>query len=240
MKVKLEGKRATVTEENFKEWNEEMARRYDPEFYHEYSALPIRLLEKERVRLIIKLLGKIEMDEKVLEVGCGAGNILKKVDRGKMFGIDLSFRMIEKSKIKLEGKDVKLLKCYAERMPFKDGSFDKIICTEVLEHVLDPNLILDEIKRIAKREAVVVLTIPHERNIELAKNIISLLGLSRFFTTDHYQISHKMTDEWHLHHFDFKKLEAILGDKFTILKKKGIPLSLFPSRYIVKCEVVKE
>lgn len=233
-------RREEVTKENFKEWNEMMAERYDPEFYHEHSALPIRLFEKERVKWIIELLGRTESDENILEVGCGAGNVLKRVGAGRMFGVDISYRMIKKSKVKLQGRNVKFVGCYGESLPFKDNSFDKIICTEVLEHVLNPRLILGEIKRVAKKGTIVVLTIPHERNIELIKSIISFLNLTRFFTTDRYHISHKMTDEWHLHHFDFKKLKGMLDEDFVILRKKAIPLFFFPSRFIIKCEVSKQ
>ena len=38
----------------------------------------------------------------------------------------------------------------AARLPFKNQSFDRIICSEVLEHVPDPDLVLAEIERILK------------------------------------------------------------------------------------------
>ncbi|MGH9340953.1 MAG: class I SAM-dependent methyltransferase [Acidobacteriota bacterium] len=45
-------------------------------------------------------------------------------------------------------------------LPFSDGVFDGAVCTEVLEHVPDPKLLLAEIARVLKPSAPVVISIP--------------------------------------------------------------------------------
>jgi len=50
------------------------------------------------------------------------------------------------------------------KLPIKKDSFDIIICTETLEHVLYPHKIMEEIIRIAKADAIFILSMPNELN----------------------------------------------------------------------------
>jgi SAM-dependent methyltransferase len=45
-------------------------------------------------------------------------------------------------------------------LPFRDASFDAVICSEVLEHVPDAELVLREIARVSKSNAVAIVTTP--------------------------------------------------------------------------------
>jgi len=47
-----------------------------------------------------------------------------------------------------------------ERLPFPDATFDRIICSEVLEHVPDPDLVLAEIARLLKPGGIFVASVP--------------------------------------------------------------------------------
>jgi SAM-dependent methyltransferase len=47
-----------------------------------------------------------------------------------------------------------------KHIPFPDESFDSLFCSEVLEHVFDPERMLPEIRRVLKRDATVLLTVP--------------------------------------------------------------------------------
>lgn len=47
-----------------------------------------------------------------------------------------------------------------KHIPFPDESFDALFCGEVLEHVFDPELVLPEIRRVLKRDATALLTVP--------------------------------------------------------------------------------
>jgi len=48
----------------------------------------------------------------------------------------------------------------ASQVPFRDGIFDGIVCTEVIEHMPDPQAVFDEIGRVLKRNGVAYLTAP--------------------------------------------------------------------------------
>lgn len=46
-------------------------------------------------------------------------------------------------------------------LPFKSGTFDRIICRHVLEHLQDLETVMDEIHRVSRRGAMVVVVTPH-------------------------------------------------------------------------------
>ena len=51
--------------------------------------------------------------------------------------------------------------CSAEALPFGDGEFDFIQCMEVLEHLHHPERALAEFRRVARRGARLVISVPH-------------------------------------------------------------------------------
>lgn len=50
--------------------------------------------------------------------------------------------------------------CDAGLLPFETGAFDQVLCTEVLEHVPDPDAVLGEICRVLAADGALVLTTP--------------------------------------------------------------------------------
>ena len=49
---------------------------------------------------------------------------------------------------------------HLENLPFASGIFDSVICTQVLEHVREPQLVLNELSRILKADGMICLTAP--------------------------------------------------------------------------------
>ena len=52
------------------------------------------------------------------------------------------------------------VRCDALALPFADDAFDLVLCTEVLEHVPDPDATLQEIRRTLRADGMLVLTTP--------------------------------------------------------------------------------
>ena len=48
-----------------------------------------------------------------------------------------------------------------EALPFKDGEFDTVVCTHVIEHVLEYREAIAELRRIAKKRLIII--VPRER-----------------------------------------------------------------------------
>jgi len=94
---------------------------------------------------------------KIIDVGCGKkpyekeikSVLHKKAEEIEYIGIDL---YTKESDLKID--------LNTENLPFKKGSIDIIICTEVLEHLYNPFHILAEIKRILKNEGLLLITSP--------------------------------------------------------------------------------
>lgn len=88
---------------------------------------------------------------KLLDVGCGTGNILCKLVNGKreLFGIDLSENMVRECSKRMEGNaEIKIAD--AEHMPYKDNFFDVLICNASFHHYPHPQEVLKEMKRVLK------------------------------------------------------------------------------------------
>jgi ubiquinone/menaquinone biosynthesis C-methylase UbiE len=227
--------------QRFAQWNEEMARKYDPEAYHLRSNFLIRWIERRRVKAILDFL-KPGGKDNVLEVGCGAGNVLEQVPAGSLNGIDLSTFLLKKSQSRLAARRPGLALANAERLPFAGGQFARLVCTEVLEHVANPRQVVSEMARVAAADAVLVISVPNERWINRVKALIHALGLSRWLlhgSKGAYNSPDKMTDEWHLHSFDLALLREISENILLIRQTKAVPLCFAPLRYVVQCQVIE-
>lgn len=227
-------------ESQFIRWNEEMASKYDPEAYHLRSNFLIRWIERRRVKTVLRFLSATPHDP-VLEVGCGAGNVLEQVPSGRIHGIDLSTFLIKKSQRRLANRRAILARAKGEQLPFAAGKFRKVICTEVLEHVTKPQDVVREMARVAAADAVLVISIPNEVWINRVKRIITALGLARWLlrgeNEDSYSSPEQMTDEWHLHSFSLALLKEVVNDTLVISEIQAIPFKFMPLRYVVKAIV---
>lgn len=77
--------------------------------------------------------------------------------------------------------------------PFEDNKFDSVFSSEVLEHVFNPDVILDELHRVMKPGADIVLTCPfywpeHEQPYDYAR--YSSFGLKSLFEKHGFEIVH--------------------------------------------------
>lgn len=91
------------------------------------------------------------VEGKLLDVGCGTGNILCKLVNGKreLFGIDLSENMVRECSKRMEDSaEIKVAD--AEHMPYKDNFFDVLICNASFHHYPHPEEVLKEMKRVLK------------------------------------------------------------------------------------------
>jgi ubiquinone/menaquinone biosynthesis C-methylase UbiE len=98
----------------------------------------------------------------VLDVGCGTGNILMEVLKRKnitVSGIDLSENMLDIAKSRL-GEKADLRKGDSESLPWKNGLFDIVICTESFHHYPNPKAVLTEMKRVLSLEGKIIIADP--------------------------------------------------------------------------------
>lgn len=111
-----------------------------------------------------------------VDIGCGKGvdvfllrNLFK--DRGlsyEFWGLDGNPTDIEICNLKKDYYKVDnikfILSDITETLPIKDNSVDILYCSEVIEHIMNPEAFLREIKRVVKPKGYFILTTPNEPN----------------------------------------------------------------------------
>jgi len=90
----------------------------------------------------------------LLDFGCGSMPYKKYFNVKSYVGLDL-----EKSGFENEYKRADVF-YDGKNIPFKDGYFDSVFCSEVLEHVFNPNEVVVEINRVLKKRGKLLITVP--------------------------------------------------------------------------------
>ncbi len=115
---------------------------------------------------------KKEQGKKILDIGCGAGRHVAEACRFNgnfCLGADISYQDLLKAKEKLKFNEkffplkdsVKALAAAdITCLPFKDNSFDIIICSEVMEHITMEKKAFNELKRVVSPEGLLALSVP--------------------------------------------------------------------------------
>lgn len=122
-------------------------------------------------RILFKLINP-RKNEVALDVGCGTGIIsIKMAKRGaKIYGLDISAKMIEKFKEKIKKqnfKNFKELRVWSMgRLPYKSKFFDIITCCGVMDHypINFAKKCLIEMKRVLKNNGRIVIDFPNEKS----------------------------------------------------------------------------
>lgn len=105
----------------------------------------------------------------VLDVGCSQGIacILLGREGFQVVGIDHEFEAIEEARKELSLEDpavsarVRFEYVEAAELPFADASLDSVLMGEVIEHVLHPERILAEVRRVLRPDGVLVISAPY-------------------------------------------------------------------------------
>ena len=216
---------------NFEEWNEYMYRKYGTEDRYE-GGNPLRVwITKRRINFIFRYLNPREKDI-ILDLGCGAGMMLKEIDAySKLIGIDISETAIKEANENLKDKDnVILIKRDIQKPISLDYKIDKIICSEVLEHLPYPERVIDNIYNLASEDTLIIITIPNERLINKIDAIFKFLGLNKILKNIQIKL------EWHLHEFDLEVFKKIVKNKLEIVDVKKSPSTFFVTSYVILCK----
>lgn len=100
----------------------------------------------------------------VLDYGCFNGEFLSTLQpkAGLLTGIDVNEDALFEAKKRYPECKFLSITTAQQQTPFGDDSFDVVILLEVLEHVPDERVLLQEISRILKPEGILILSTPHK------------------------------------------------------------------------------
>ena len=124
------------------------------------------LFHERRYRVALRNIGRFEPEGTLLDIGCGNGSQTEFFARHAKFcaGIDLQYSRLSgfKSELRKAGVlNISLMGASAQKLPFRDQSFQYITCFEMLEHVPDQVGVLAEIQRVLKAGGTLILSVPH-------------------------------------------------------------------------------
>jgi ubiquinone/menaquinone biosynthesis C-methylase UbiE len=114
---------------------------------------------------------QITGSEFILDAGCGNGRHIwqaSKANKGTSVAFDLDMESLQKAKYMLDQMDEKAETAGAWHMvsgsilslPFEDAQFDKVICSEVLEHIPDDTAAVAELTRVLKPGGLLAVSVP--------------------------------------------------------------------------------
>lgn len=108
----------------------------------------------------------IRSSDVVADIGCASGRQVFRAAKqaSHVIGTDIAESFIRYAQHKQESDhvtNVSFLACPIEHLQIESQSVDAIICSEVLEHVLGPDLALKELYRILKPGGKLLVTVPN-------------------------------------------------------------------------------
>jgi SAM-dependent methyltransferase len=149
--------------------------RYDDEVWALVPDEPVPA--PEHLRDFVHSLGRVEQ---ALDVGCGDGRLTAELDARELTAADVSRAALERARRRLpEAARIVELEPDAP-LPFDDGAYELVLCTETIEHVRDVQLLLSELRRVLRPGGRLALTTPANR--PLLRPPAPLSPHLRFFT----------------------------------------------------------
>jgi SAM-dependent methyltransferase len=118
-----------------------------------------KILENSTQELIVKW---APPGARILDVGVGLGRLLDMLPEYERYGMDIAIPYLEISR----EKGIEVCMAMVEDMPYKDSFFDIIICTDVLEHVLDFHLSVQKILTVLKPSGILIIRVPYKERLD--------------------------------------------------------------------------
>lgn len=123
--------------------------------------------QRMRSRMVVELL-QPKRGERILDVGCGNGrDLIALAAIGcNCVAIDYSEVMVAEARhvLATATSAVYLNVGDATQLGFKDGQFDKVFASEVIEHIPDWRRAVSEMRRVLKPGGILVITTPNRRS----------------------------------------------------------------------------
>ena len=219
-----------ATDLDVEELNDRLARTHPIGDYYARSPLPIRWIERKRLRIILAMIGASEGLD-LLEVGSGGGHILRMFPSARLTALDVSGVYLDVARENLAGYDVRFIKGEVDKLDLPAAGFDRIICSEVLEHTVDPEAILATLARLLRPNGVAVITIPNDPLIARLKAWLRRSPAGPWLR-DRVEWG---GDVYHLHQWTPDAFQQLLERWFLVTHRQAAPFDALPIRACFRC-----
>jgi SAM-dependent methyltransferase len=178
----------------------------------------------------------LKAGSRLLEIGCGAGNLLLQATVAGSYpvALDLSMQALTFVRSRLEEARTSLdapigfacTQAVGESLPLADGSFDCVLLSEVIEHLEKPQISICEAMRVLCPGGRLLITTPNYR---------SFWPLMEW-TIDRLNMAPKMAGEQHISRFHLSSLKRLLVEVGLELEYAGSIYNLSPFLSLVSTE----
>lgn len=121
------------------------------------SPIPLqRYWQRMRYRIVMEFLNRSGSHggSTVLDIGCGSSRIIQHLPDA--IALDI---LLPKLRF-LRGRHSRLVQGSIFALPFRGNAFDAVICSEVIEHIPDHPAVFDELTRVLRPGAILILGTP--------------------------------------------------------------------------------
>ncbi len=184
-----------------------------PNYYDEGIAKNIfqKIWHGRKLAKVLDFLPNAQTRLKVLDIGCSSGVLTAEIakvlpPKSQVVGLDSYQKAITFARSKYP--DLTFTTADAHKLPFNNKTFDLVICTETLEHLVDPQKALLEIKRVLKRDGRAI--------ISMDSGSLLFKIIWHFWT----KTRGKVWQNAHLHEFSAALLESLIKNNGFKIKKK--------------------
>ncbi|MEX5219327.1 MAG: class I SAM-dependent methyltransferase [Nitrospira sp.] len=178
---------------------------------------PIEPQRNPRHRMLMKFIGDVR-GKKVLDIGSSHARYLGELKADVKVALDIAMPYLEAT-----SKDDIIRICGdAEYLPVKAGSFDVIIISDILEHLLNPQKLVDVLRTACRASSRIIVHIPWEERLESYQHAKYEFTHLRSFT------AYRFAELWRGFHVKrVKETGPCLEDPIIFALEPRLPRSLY-------------
>lgn len=156
----------------YEEYYDEHSAHWDALYKADESTLSVYSLHhRERMKVIGQMIAQLQKHEssKALDVGCGPGAYLPLLSTSgyEVFGFDISEKMLAHAKanlLKHHGMPIHFDHGDIHALPYRDKTFDLVLCIGVIMYVDDDRRVLSELARVLKPGGHLIIATDNKTN----------------------------------------------------------------------------